>query len=193
MTELKKMLSGDWFNPQDKPLVEQRRQAKALCRELNNTSPENFKACQKIARQLFASVDGCYIEPHFFCDYGVNISLGKRFYANHNCTILDAAKVTIGDHVLLGPNVQILTNNHPLDADERTAGLQQAKPVTIGNQVWIGGGAIILAGVTIGEGAVIAAGSIVTCNIPPYHLAAGNPARIKRQLDSTSDTNRPTP
>lgn len=186
MSEQDKMLAGEWFNPQDKALVDQRRHAKRLCRELNSTPPENFKACQKIARQLFACVDGCYIEPHFSCDYGKNIYLGQRFYANHNCTILDAAKVTIGDHVLLGPNVQILTNNHPLDADKRTAGLQHAHPISIGNQVWIGGGAIILPGVTIGDGAVIAAGSVVTQDVPAFHLVAGNPAQIKRQLTPVS-------
>lgn len=178
--ESSKISNGDWFNPQDRALVEQRRQAKALCRELNNTPPENFKACQKIARQLFAQVDGCYIEPHFFCDYGKNIYLGKRFFANHNCTILDAAKVTIGDEVLLGPNVQILTNNHPLAPQERIKGAQQAKPITIGNHVWIGGGAIILPGVSIGDGAVVAAGSVVKEDVPERHLVAGNPAQKVR-------------
>ncbi len=181
-TEESKALNGEWFNPQDRALVEQRRQAKALCRELNTTPPENFKACQKIARQLFAQVDGCYIEPHFFCDYGKNISLGKRFFANHNCTILDAAKVTIGDEVLLAPNVQILTNNHPLNADDRVKGLQQAKPITIGNHVWIGAGSIILPGVCIGDNAVIAAGTVLNCDIPAGHLAAGNPARIVKEI-----------
>ncbi len=184
-TETDKARNGDWFNPQDRALVEQRRQAKVLCRELNNTPPENFKACQKIARQLFGQVDGCYIEPHFFCDYGQNIYLGKRFFANHNCTILDAAKVTIGDEVLLGPNVQLLTNNHPLSAEQRIKGLQQAKPITIGNHVWIGAGAIILPGVSIGDGAVIAAGSVVNKPIPAHHLAAGNPASIIREIKSS--------
>jgi len=182
-SEQQKMLSGQWFDPQDKTLVALRRRAKALCRELNNTPPEQFKQCQRLAQQLFGKVDGCYIEPHFFCDYGQNIYLGRRFYANHGCTILDAARVEIGDRVLLGPQVQILTNNHPLHADTRIDGLQRALPVTIGHWVWIGGGAVILPGVAIGDGAVIAAGSVVTRDVPAHHLVAGNPARVVRTME----------
>lgn len=184
-SEQQKMLAGQWFNPQDKTLVNMRRRAKALCRELNNTPPEQFKQCQQLARQLFGKMDGCYIEPHFFCDYGQNIFLGKRFYANHGCTILDAARVEIGNQVLLGPQVQIITNNHPHNPETRVGGLQQALPVSIGHKAWIGGGAIILPGVSIGDGAVVAAGSVVTQDVPARHLVAGNPARVIRAVDDS--------
>lgn len=167
---------GELFDPHTAARTQQRQRAKQRCRELNALPPEQFKARQKLARELFAQVDGCYIEPDFFCDYGCNIYLGKRFYANHHCIILDAATVTIGDHVLLGPGVQLLTNNHPLDPDLRRRGWQQARPISIGDDVWIGAGALILGGVSIGAGAVVAAGSIVTHSVAPGQRVAGNPA-----------------
>lgn len=183
MTELEKMAAGLWFNPADKALAMQRQRAKALCVQLNQQGPLPFKAHQQLAKQLFAKVGSCYIEPDFFCDYGVNIELGKNFYANHHCIILDAAQVSIGDDVLLGPAVQIYTVTHPLNAAARKTGLEQGKPVRIGNSVWVGGGAIILPGVTIGEGAVIAAGAVVTKEVPAYSLVAGNPATVIRKTD----------
>ncbi|MDR7121734.1 sugar O-acetyltransferase [Rheinheimera soli] len=183
MTEQEKMAAALWFNPADKVLAKQRVQAKALCAQLNQQGPLPFKAHQELARQLFGKVGSCYIEPNFFCDYGKNIELGQNFYANHNCVILDAAKVSIGDDVLFGPGVQIYTVTHPLDAAQRKTGLEQGKAVTIGNSVWVGGGAIILPGVTIGEGAVIAAGAVVTKDVPAYKVVAGNPATIIKNLD----------
>lgn len=178
MTEQEKMAAGLWFNPADKVLAKQRQHAKALCVQLNQQGPLPFKAHQQLAAQLFGKLGSCYIEPNFYCDYGNNIELGQNFYANHNCVILDAAKVSIGDDVLLGPAVQIYTVAHPLDAEQRKTGLEQGKAVTIGNSVWVGGGAIILPGVTIGEGAVIAAGAVVTKDVPAYAVVAGNPAKI---------------
>lgn len=182
MTEQEKMAAGLWFNPADKVLALQRMHAKALCVQMNQQGPLPFKAHQQLAGQLFGKVGSCYIEPHFFCDYGNNIELGQNFYANHNCIILDAAKVSIGDDVLLGPAVQIYTVTHPLDATQRKTGLEQGKAVTIGNSVWVGGGAIILPGVTIGEGAVIAAGSVVTKAVAAYVVVAGNPATVIKTL-----------
>lgn len=182
MTEQEKMAAGLWFNPADKVLALQRMHAKALCVQMNQQGPLPFKAHQQLAGQLFGKVGSCYIEPHFFCDYGNNIELGQNFYANHNCVILDAAKVSIGDDVLLGPAVQIYTVTHPLDATQRKTGLEQGKAVTIGNSVWVGGGAIILPGVTIGEGAVIAAGSVVTKDVPAFVVVAGNPATVVKTL-----------
>lgn len=182
MTEQEKMAAGLWFNPADKVLALQRMHAKALCVQMNQQGPLPFKAHQQLAGQLFGKVGSCYIEPHFFCDYGNNIELGQNFYANHNCIILDAAKVSIGDNVLLGPAVQIYTVTHPLDATQRKTGLEQGKAVTIGNSVWVGGGAIILPGVTIGEGAVIAAGSVVTKAVAAYVVVAGNPATVIKTL-----------
>lgn len=182
MTEQEKMAAALWFNPADKSLALQRKNAKALCQQMNQQGPLPFKAHQQLATQLFGKVGSCYIEPHFFCDYGYNIELGKNFYANHNCIILDAAKVCIGDDVLLGPAVQIYTVTHPLDALQRKTGLEQGKAVTIGHSVWIGGGAIILPGITIGDGAVIAAGSVVTKDVHAHVVVAGNPAQIIKTL-----------
>ncbi|RVU35717.1 sugar O-acetyltransferase [Rheinheimera riviphila] len=177
VSEKQKMLSQQWFNPRDPELTASRARAKKLCRELNSCTPEAFKAAQHIAKQLFGKVQGCYLEPDFYCDYGFNIELGARFYANHHCVMLDAAPIRIGDDVMLGPAVQLYTVTHPLDAALRQSGIEQAKPITIGNRVWIGGGAIVLPGVTIGDDAVIAAGSIVTKDVPAATLVKGNPAR----------------
>lgn len=183
MTEQEKMAAGLWFNPADKALAAQRQHAKALCVQMNQQGPLPFKAHQQQAGQLFSKLGSCYIEPNFFCDYGYNIELGKNFYANHHCVILDAAKVRIGDDVLLGPGVQIYTVTHPLDAAQRKTGLEKGQAVTIGNSVWIGGGAIILPGVSIGEGAVVAAGAVVTKDVPASVVVAGNPAKVIKTLD----------
>lgn len=181
-TEREKMATQQWFHPSDRELAEQRRRAKQLCRQLNQQGPEPFKAHQQLARQLFGSLGSCYIEPDFWCDYGVNIHLGQRFYANHHCVMLDAATITIGHDVMLGPAVQIYTVSHPLAASERVKGIEQAHPVTIADRVWIGGGALILPGVTIGEGAVIAAGAVVNRDVAPYTLVAGQPAKLIKTL-----------
>lgn len=183
MTEQEKMAAGLWFNPADKALAAQRQHAKALCVQMNQHGPLPFKAHQQQAGQLFGKLGSCYIEPNFFCDYGYNIELGKNFYANHHCIILDAAKVRIGDDVLLGPGVQIYTVTHPLDAAQRKTGLEKGLAVTIGNSVWIGGGAIILPGVSIGDGAVVAAGAVVTKDVPASVVVAGNPAKVIKTLD----------
>jgi len=182
LSEKQKMLSQQLFQPRDPELTACRIRAKKLCRELNNCPPESFKAAQQIARQLFGKVQGCYIEPDFYCDYGFNIELGARFYANHHCVMLDAAPILIGDDVMLGPAVQLYTVTHPLDATLRQSGIEQAKPIQIGHRVWIGGGAIVLPGVRIGDDAVIAAGSIVTKDVPAATLVKGNPARRGQHL-----------
>lgn len=167
------------FNPE---AVAARKRAKTLCQQLNVLRADQHKARKPIYQQLFGQVSSAYIEPNFFCDYGSNIFLGERFYANHNCVILDAAEVRIGERVLLGPNVQIYATTHPLDAEERATGKELSAAITIGNDCWIGGGAIILAGVTIGAGAVIGAGSVVTKDVPARVVAAGNPCRIIKTI-----------
>ena len=177
MSEKQKMLTQQWFNPRDPELTAARAKAKKLCRDLNQCTPEAFKAAQHIAKQLFAKVQGCYLEPDFYCDYGFNIELGARFYANHHCVMLDAAPIRIGDDVMLGPAVHIYTVTHPLDAALRQSGIELAKPIQIGHRVWIGGGAILLPGITVGDDAVIAAGSVVTKDVPAGALVKGNPAR----------------
>lgn len=141
-----------------------------------------------LLRQLLGSTDGRFlIEPSFWCDYGYNIHLGKNFYANHNCVILDCAKVTFGDHVMVGPNCGFYTACHPIDPQQRREGVEFARPITVGNDVWFGGGCTVLPGVTIGDGCVIGAGSVVTRDIPDNCLAVGNPCRVIREITDRDD------
>lgn len=170
-------------DPFQKELVAARKRAKQLCMQLNALAADQTKSRKPLYKELFAQVSTAYIEPHFFCDYGSNIFLGERFYANHNCVILDVAKVTIGHRVMLGPQVQIYTTNHPLAAAERATGIEYAAEVVIGDDCWIGGGAIILPGVSIGAGSVIGAGSLVNKDIPAGVIAAGNPCKAIRFLN----------
>lgn len=180
MTELEKMQAGLWFNPHDKALTALRLKAKSLCKQLNQAGPTPFKGHQIIAQQLFGQLGSCYLEPDFYCDYGINIHIGQRFYANHHCVMLDAGRIEIGDDVMLGPAVQLYTVSHPLDAATRLQGIEIGKPIRIGHRVWIGGGSIILPGVTIGDEAVIAAGSLVRTDVPAKALVGGNPAVLLR-------------
>lgn len=171
-------------NPFEPELVAARKRAKALCQQLNCLPADQTKARKPLYKQLFGQVSTAYIEPTFFCDYGSNIFLGERFYANHNCVILDCAEVRIGNRVMFGPNVHIYATTHPLDAVERATGKEFSAAVTIGDDCWIGGGAIILAGVTIGKGSVIGAGSLVNKDIPEGVVAAGNPCRVIKPINA---------
>lgn len=183
MTERELMLAGELYFAGDAELVEMRRRARHLTRRFNATGEDESEERRNLLRELFGNIgDGCEIEPPFRCDYGAFIFAGERFYANFGCVILDCAPVRIGDGVLLGPNVQIYTAYHPIDADIRRAGRELASPVSIGDNVWIGGGAIILPGVSIGENSVIGAGSVVTKSIPTGVVAAGNPCRVLRDI-----------
>ncbi len=183
MTEYEKMNSGITFNAGDPILIKKRVKAHKLCAEYNLLSSGRGKQQKSILSQLLPNIhSSCYIEPRFCCDYGGNIDFGHDVYLNFNCTILDCAKVSLGDRVKLGPNVQLYTVNHPLDAQERALGLQVAKPIIIAEDVWIGGGVIILPGVSIGARTVIAAGSVVTKDIPADVIAMGSPCRVKRSL-----------
>lgn len=123
-----------------------------------------------------------WIEPPFQCDYGYNIEIGENFYSNHNLIILDPAKVTFGDNVFIGPNCGFYTPEHPIDAQTRNLGLEYARPIKVGNNVWIGGGVTVLSGVTIGDNVVIGAGSVVTKDVPPNTLAVGNPCKVIKEL-----------
>lgn len=176
------IFSGKPYNPLTKELSNLRKRAKALCYEYNQSHPDQKGKKQQILSKLFNVSQKPYIEPDFYCDYGDNISLGRNFYANHHCTILDAAKVTIGDNVLLGPNVTITTAGHPLEPSQRKQGLEQAAAITIGDNVWIGAGATILAGVIIADNSVVAAGAIVTENVAADSLVAGVPAKFVRNI-----------
>lgn len=178
------MLSGDPYNPFDRALVADRQRARRLLNRLNRMMGEESEEKENLIRELFGSVGNkVIIEPPFFCDYGKNIHLGDRVFFNFNCTILDPARVEIGDRCMFGPNVQIYTASHPMDAKERATGTETAHEIRIGNDVWIGGAAIILPGVTIGSGAVIGAGSVVTKDIPENVFAAGNPGKVIKQIN----------
>jgi len=180
--EMQKMLAGQLYNPLCSTLSNQRKRAKALCYEYNQSHPDQKGKKQEILSKLFNRSFKPYIEPNFYCDYGYNISLGKNFYANHNCTILDAAPVFIGDDVMFGPGVSLSTATHPLQADIRAQALETAHAIHIGDNVWVGMGAQILPGVTIGKNSVIAAGAVVTCDIPENVLAMGVPAKVIRKI-----------
>jgi maltose O-acetyltransferase len=182
-TEREKMLAGELYDPLDPELAAGRQRARDLCRTLNAT-PESEEAAQRgILRDLFGrGGDTVWMQPPFFCDYGANIHLGTRVFFNFNCVVLDVCEVRIGDFTLFGPGVQILTPLHPFDAALRRQ-QEFGKPITIGSDVWVGGGALILAGVTIGSRSVIGAGSVVTRDVPDGVIAAGNPCRVIRAVD----------
>lgn len=183
MIEKQKMLSGALYNPDDNLLKEERLAAKKLCFQYNNLEPDNITKRPDIIKKLFGYCGNKYtIEPNFQCDYGYNIKIGENFYSNHNLVILDPAPVTFGNNVQIGPNCGFYTPNHPLDSKERATGLEYAKPITIGNNVWIGGTVTVLAGVTIGDNVVIGAGSVVTKNIPPNTVAVGNPCKVIKTI-----------
>lgn len=181
-SEREKMLAGELYNPLDPELVSARNRARNLCQDLNATREEQQKERRCILRELFgAGGKDVWMQPPFFCDYGTNIFLGKRCFFNFNCVVLDVCRVTIGDYTLFGPAVQIYTATHPFEAELRRS-QEFAKPIEIGSDVWIGGGAIICPGVTIGSRAVIGAGSVVTRDIPEDVFAAGNPCRVIRPI-----------
>lgn len=171
----------DLYNAMDERLVKDRMRAKRLCYEYNKIVPEDVKKREEIIKTLLGKIgEGFYVEQPFYCDYGYNIEIGKSFYSNHNLVILDCAKVTIGDNVFIAPNCGIYTAAHPLDAETRNKGLEYAKPIKIGDNVWIGGNVVILPGVSIGDNTVVGAGSVVTKDIPANVIAVGNPCRVLR-------------
>ncbi|WP_325198983.1 sugar O-acetyltransferase [Oscillibacter sp.] len=183
MTEKEKARAGQLYFPADPELFSECQAAKQLCFEINHLHPRSLETRDFLIRKLLGKVGAsCYMEPPFYFDYGYNTIIGDHFYSNHNLTVLDCARVLIGDHVFIAPNVGIYTAAHPLDAQTRNSGMESAAPVTIEDNVWIGGSACILPGVTIGEGAVIGAGSVVANDIPPRVLAVGNPCRPVRPL-----------
>ncbi len=181
-TEKEKMLAGELYDAEDEELVADRERAKKLCQKFNNLATDDYEARTEVLKELFQIDHECYIEPTFYCDYGYNINLGENFMANHNCVILDVNTVTIGDNVMFGPNVQVYTATHPVQAEKRNEGREMGYEIEIGDNVWIGGSAVINAGVTIGDNTVIGSGSVVTKDIPANVLAAGNPCRVIKEL-----------
>lgn len=176
------MLTGELYDPSDEELVQDRSRAKKLCWKFNNLKPDQDQQKLSVLQELFQTNKKMHIEPDFYCDYGYNIKFGDSFYANHNCVILDVNTVTIGDNVMFGPAVQIYTATHPIDAETRNAGRELGFEIQIGDNVWIGGGAIIYPGVKIGDNAVIAAGSVVNKDIPANKVVGGNPANIIKEI-----------
>lgn len=182
-TEKAKMLAEEPYNSLDPQLVEERLRARELCQQLNALSPRAPEAQrQELVSSLFGASTNAYVTPPFACDYGTNIELGDGVYFNFNCVVLDVAKVVIGNNVMFGPAVQIYTATHPMDRVERRSGVESGKAIRIGNDVWIGGAAVICPGVSIGDGAVIGAGSVVVRDIPAGVFAAGNPCKVIRSL-----------
>ena len=182
-SETEKMIAGELYDAADPHLADGRRNARELLRKLNHSHDDERELRAGILKELIPeSGTGVWIEPPFSCDYGWNIKLGDKVYFNFNCVILDICPVTIGDHTLIGPAVQIYAAMHPVDWKERASGLEYGKPVTIGAHVWIGGGAVICPGVTIGNRSIIGAGSVVTRDIPDDVFAAGNPCRVIKKL-----------
>ncbi len=190
MTEKEKMLKGDYYNARDSELIKMYHNARRLLKEYNNLNSELTHERERILSELFGyKGSGVWIETPFFCDYGENISIGENTFINTNCMFLDDNKITIGKNGLIAPYVQIYTATHPLKASERVIGngigspyLTSAKPVTIGDNVWIGGNSVIFPGVTIGNNVTIGAGSVVSKDIPDNVLAFGNPCQVKKEL-----------
>jgi maltose O-acetyltransferase len=181
-TEREKMLAGEPYDPLDADLVAGRVRARDLCQTLNATREGDSETRRAILRALFATGgESVWMQPPFYCDYGANIELGERVFFNFNCVVLDVCRVRIGSFTLFGPAVQIYTPMHPFNAEQRRRE-EFGKPVDIGSDVWVGGGAIILPGVKIGARAVIGAGSVVTRDVPENVFAAGNPCRVIREI-----------
>ncbi len=184
-SEKDKMLRGEIYDANYGPqLIEERMKCKLLCRKYNDLMPDRLEERKSLLKTLLGRVgENYYIEQPFYCDYGYNISVGDNFYSNVNLVILDGAKVTFGDNVFIAPDCGFHTAGHPLDVGRRNMGLEYARPITVGNNVWIGAGVHVLPGVTIGDNCVIGAGSVVNRDIPANSLAVGNPCRVIRSLE----------
>lgn len=184
MDEKEKMLAGELYDANyNKDLMEERLIAKDKCFEYNNIKPSKLEERTEFMKQILGKTGNQFlIEQPFICDYGYNIEVGENFYSNHNLVILDANKVKFGDNVFIAPNCGFYTAGHPLDYKTRNKGLEYAKPIEVGNNVWIGGNVVVLPGVTIGDNVVIGAGSIVTKDIPSNSVAVGNPCRVIKEL-----------
>lgn len=183
MTEKEKMISGELYDACDPGLVQDRANCKELCFDYNATRPKDMERRRELLHRILGHIeDQLIIEPPFHCDYGYNIRVGKNFYANHNLVILDCAPATFGDNVFIAPNCGFYTAGHPLEAEIRNTGLEYARSIKVGDNVWIGGNVCVLPGVTIGDNCVIGAGSVVVKDIPSNSVAVGNPCRVIKHL-----------
>ncbi len=182
-TQKEKMIAGEPYRADGSELFDERQRAKEVLMEYNNLAPKRIKDRARIIKDLFGSTGKAFwIEPPFRCDYGYNIHIGEKFYANFNLTILDCTEVKIGDNVMFGPNVSLFTAGHPIHHEPRNAGWEYALPIVIGDNCWIGGNTVINAGVEIGANTVIGSGSVVTKNIPANVVAVGNPCRVIKEI-----------
>lgn len=184
MAEKDKMRAGMMYDANnDRELIAERLECKELCRDYNDLRPRETEAREALLRKILGGTgEGLLIEQPFHCDYGYNIRVGNNFYANFNLVILDEASVTFGDNVFIAPNCGFYTAGHPVDAVERNKGLEYARPISVGSNVWIGAGVSVLPGVTIGDNCVIGAGSVVVKDIPPYSIAVGNPCKVIKTI-----------
>lgn len=172
----------------DEAVMEEQAECRKILQKLNFMDRSDFDGISEVVTELFGKSDGACVNPPFYCDYGSHIEVGKNFFANYNCTILDVAKVSIGDNCFMAPNVAIYTAGHPIYPDVRSAMWEYGKQVTIGDNVWIGGNTVICPGVNIGSNVIIGAGSVVTKDIPDWAVAAGNPCKVLRMI--TEDDKR---
>ena len=166
----------------DEVLLKEQAECRKILQKLNFMDRSDFEGIMEVAKKLLGKSENPFINPPFYCDYGKHIEVGRNFYANYNCTLLDVAKIKIGDNCLLAPNVAIYTAGHPIYPDTRNTLYEYGKEVTLGDNVWIGGSSVICPGVCIGSNVVIGAGSVVTRDIPDWSIAAGNPCRVIRQI-----------
>ncbi|OKL41944.1 sugar O-acetyltransferase [Pontibacter flavimaris] len=182
-TEKEKMLAGELYDPLDQELVDDRLRTRLLLKELNDSREDQVEERTRVLKELIPQAQaGLWLQPPFYCDYGYNMVVGERVFFNFNCVVLDVAQVTIGSRTMFGPNVQVYTATHPINHVERSSGVEYAKPISIGEDVWVGGSVVICPGVRIGSRSVIGAGSVVTRDIPDDVFAAGNPCRVIRHL-----------
>jgi maltose O-acetyltransferase len=183
-TEKEKMLNGELYQAADPELVKDRENARRITRIFNQTIENEIDKRTDILKELFGSTgENLFVEPTFRCDYGYNIHVGENFYANFDCVILDVCEVRIGANCFIAPGVHIYTATHPLNPFERISGAEYGKPVSIGNNVWIGGRAVINPGLTIGDNVVIASGAVVTKDVPSNVVVGGNPAKVIKQIN----------
>jgi maltose O-acetyltransferase len=183
-SEKEKMLDGRLYDADDPELVAERERAREITREFNQTAADEHGQRQELLEELLGSRgDECGIEPPFRCDYGTNIHVGENFYANFECVILDVCRIDIGENCMVGPGVHIYTATHPLPASERIEGPEYGKPVTVGDNVWLGGRAILNPGVSVGDNAVVGSGAVVTDDVPANTIVRGNPATVITRVE----------
>ena len=181
--EKERMLAGEAYDPLAPELVADRRRARGRCRRYNDTAPTETDRRERLLRELFGELRGdATVLPPFRCDYGYNVGVGDGFFANYGCVFLDVAPIDFGENCQLGPGVHVYTATHPIDPDERAAGREFGDPVTVGDDVWIGGQAVLTPGVEVGDGGVVAAGAVVVDDVPARTVVGGNPAAVIREI-----------